>query len=77
MPLSEARKRANRKYDAKTYTIAACKIRKDEMQRFKAACVEEGTSPNAVIKAAIDEFMRNHAKKHSMNQSESEEKSRA
>lgn len=70
MPLSESRKRANKKYNAKTYTIVACTVRKDDAAEFKAACKEEGTTPNAIFKAAMEDFMREYRKKHPEKQTD-------
>ena len=38
MAVSEAKRRANDKYDRAHYTRATCKIRKEDMERFKAKC---------------------------------------
>lgn len=35
MPLSEARKKANNKYNLKNYTVLGCKIRKEKAEEFK------------------------------------------
>ena len=59
MAVSEAKKRANRKFDAKTYTIVSCRIRKDYAELFKEACSRAGTCPNAVLRKAVDDFMNN------------------
>ena len=58
MPVSEAKKRANRKYDAAHYTIVGAKIKKEDAAEFKRACAAAGTTPSDVIKNAIAEFMR-------------------
>ena len=57
MALTEAKRRANNKYIAENMTVLGCKIRKDDAERFKAACAARGTTPNAVFRRAIDEFM--------------------
>ena len=62
MPLSEARRRANNKYNLKNYTVVGCKIPKEEGQAFKEKCKEENTTPNAVFRKAIDEFMNKERK---------------
>lgn len=61
MAISEARKRANKKYNAKTYTMLGCKVRKDYAEQVKAACEAAGTTPNAIFRAALDRFMADHA----------------
>ena len=57
MPVSEARKRANVKWDAENMTNLACRVRKERAEEFKAACKEAGTTPNAVFLEAMDNFM--------------------
>lgn len=57
MPLSEARRRANNKYNLKNYTVVGCKIPKDEALAFKEKCKEKNTTPNAVFRNAINDFM--------------------
>ena len=48
--VTEARKRANAKWDKENMTIIGCKVKKDYAARFRAACVAAGTTPNAVLK---------------------------
>ena len=38
-------------------TVLGCKVRKDIADDFKAACKIAGTTPNAVFRAALDDFM--------------------
>ncbi len=60
MSLTEAKRKANNKYIAANMTVLGCKVRKDKAERFKAACKEAGTTPNAVFTVAIDTFMEEH-----------------
>ena len=57
MTLTDAQRRANNKYIAKATTVLGCKMRRDAADEFKAACKAAGTTPNAVFRAAIDDFM--------------------
>lgn len=57
MPLTDAKRRANNKWDAANMTVLGCKIRKDKAEAFRAACKAAGTTPNAVFKEAINRFM--------------------
>jgi len=55
MPVSEARKRANRKYDERTYEVVSFRMRigrKAEIQSFAASM---GESFNGFLNKAIDE----------------------
>lgn len=60
MPKTDAQKRARNKYEAKTYTIVGCKVRKDYAARFQSVCYANGTTPATVIKAAIDAYLLNN-----------------
>lgn len=60
MPLTEAKRKANNKYIAANMTVLGCKVRKDKAERFKAACKDAGTTPNAVFTTAMDNFMEEH-----------------
>ena len=61
MALTDAKRKANNKYIAANMTVLGCKVRRDKAERFKAACKEAGTTPNAVFTGAIDSFMDEHA----------------
>lgn len=61
MAVSDAQRRATKKYIKKTYTYISCKIRKDKAEHFKAICEKTGTTQSAVFKAAIDEYLAKHA----------------
>lgn len=65
MSLTEAKRKANNKYIAANMTVLGCKVRKDKAERFKAACREAGTTPNAVFTGAIDTFMEEHGQEAS------------
>ena len=43
--------------------IIYCDMTKKEAREFKAACKAYGTTPNAVFKAAADQFMEGHRSK--------------
>jgi hypothetical protein len=60
MAVSEAKKKANNKWDAANMTVLGCKVRRAKAETFKALCKETGTTPNAVFSAAIDAFMKEH-----------------
>lgn len=57
MPLTEAKRKANNKWDAANMTVLGCKVRKDKAERFKTVCKLEGTTPNAIFIAAMDSFL--------------------
>lgn len=50
MPLTEAKKRANKKYQAKTIASLACRVKKDQAEAFKVYCEIQGRTSNAVLR---------------------------
>ena len=63
MALTDAKRKANNKYIKENMTTLGCKMRKDYAEEFKAACKARGTTPNAIFKAAADQFMEDHRSK--------------
>lgn len=57
MPVSEAKKRSNAKYDREHMTILGCKVRKEFAAKVKEKAKEKGTNVNAILLKAIKEFM--------------------
>lgn len=57
MAMTDAQRRANRKWDKAHNTVLGCKLRIEEAEAFKAACKEDGTTPNAVFLAALRSYM--------------------
>ena len=60
--VSDARKAANRKWDAANMTQLGCKLRRNKADAFKAACAEDGTTVNAVLLQAITDYMTRREK---------------
>ena len=58
MPLSEARKKANKKWDAVNMQNLSVKVRRDYAERIKAAAAAAGTTPSTIMRKALDDFMR-------------------
>lgn len=57
MALTEAQKRANNKYIAEYMTVLGCKVRKEYADKVREKAKAEGTSVNAILKKALDEFL--------------------
>ena len=57
MAQTEAQKRAAKKYQAAHLASVGIKMRKEDAEAFKAACAATGTTPSAVIRDAITQFM--------------------
>ena len=60
MPISEAQRKAIKKWDTTHNTVMSVKIRKEKAEAFKAAAKAAGTTPNAIFSAAADAFMQEH-----------------
>ena len=56
-PISEARRRANEKYNAKAYDRVELKVTKGKKETIKAHAETQGESLNGFINRAIDETM--------------------
>lgn len=57
--VSEAKKAGNKKWDSAHMTNIACRVRKETAEQFKAAAAAAGTTPNAILKKCIDDFIKN------------------
>ena len=55
MPVSEARKKANRKYDAKTYDQVSFRFPKGKKSELQAHAAAHDESLNGFVNRAIDE----------------------
>lgn len=53
MAPSEAKKRANARYQAKTIASLACRVKKEQAERFKAYCADKGKTSNAVLRGYV------------------------
>lgn len=61
MALTDSQRRANNKYISKNMTVLGCKVRKDYADRVRQKAKDEGTSVNAILKKALDEYMEGDA----------------
>lgn len=61
--VSDAKKAANRKWDAANMTQLKCSIKRNRAEEFKAACAEDGTTVNAVLLSAVNDYMERREKK--------------
>lgn len=61
MGLTDAQRRANNKYISKNMTVLGCKVRKDYADRVRKKAKDKGTSVNAILKKALDEYMEGDA----------------
>lgn len=59
--VSDAKRKANNKWDAANMKIVACKIKKTDAERFRQAAEQQGTTPNALLRDYIYEYIRAYA----------------
>lgn len=55
--VTRAKRQSNNAWDKDNMRLVACKIRKDIAERFKSATLSSGTTPNAVLRDAVLEFL--------------------
>lgn len=58
--VTEARKRANAKWDKENMVVLACKVKRETAEQFKAACAAQGTTSNAVLQQAVKAYLEEH-----------------
>lgn len=57
---TNAQKRARDKWNAENIKQIACNVRKEKKEAFQAACKKAGTTPNAVLLEAVNQFLAEH-----------------
>ena len=50
MAVSEAKKKANAKWDSENMATLACKVKRTQASAFKSYCAEQGKTSNTVLK---------------------------
>lgn len=50
MAVSDAKKKANAKWDSENMATLACKVKKDHADKFKAYCAGVGKTSNAILR---------------------------
>ena len=53
MSPTEAQKRASAKYQKENIASLACRVKKEQAERFKELCAVQGTTSNAVLKEFV------------------------
>ena len=57
MPVSDAKKKANNKWDAAHMQNLSVKVRREYADQIREKCAEKGTTPGAIMRKALDDFM--------------------
>ena len=58
---TDAQRRARDKWNKENMTVQVCNITKAKKEVFKEACSRAGTTPNAVLVAAINKFIEENS----------------
>lgn len=53
MPPTEAQKRASAKYQEKNIASLACRVKKEQAEKFKEYCASQGKTSNAVLREYV------------------------
>ncbi len=53
MPVSEAKKKANAKWDSENMATLACKMKKEQAEKFKKYCKIQGKTSNTVLREYV------------------------
>lgn len=56
MPITDARRRANQKWDAENMVCQTIKVKKTLLEDFKSACAARGDKVNTVLRQAMEEY---------------------
>lgn len=63
--VTEAKRKANNKWDADNMKAVGCRVRSDIAEEFHALCRENGTTANSVLKNAVQEYIKKYESKDS------------
>lgn len=55
--MTDSKKEANRKWDAQNMASITCRVKADKAAKFKQICEDKGTTANAVLKQAIENYI--------------------
>lgn len=56
--MTEARKKANAKWDKENMTVIGCRVTKAKAQEFRQACAALGVVPNQIFKETIEQIIK-------------------
>jgi uncharacterized protein (DUF4415 family) len=57
MPISEAKKQANKKWDSENMAYQTVKVNKDLLQQFRQAVQDRGERVNTVLKEFMERYI--------------------
>ena len=60
MPVSEAKKKANKKWNNENLTSFCIKLNKQKTELFRLAAARNNTTPSTVIREAIEQYIKDN-----------------
>lgn len=57
MPISDAKRRANGKWDAENMIKVGCKVTRSVHDQFKKACEAQGDTMHSVLRNCIEDYV--------------------
>lgn len=61
MPKTKAKAAADNRWDAANMKLLQTKVRREKAEAFAALCKQRGTTPSAVLRAAVEAYMEEAA----------------
>ena len=58
--ISKAKRDANARWDKTNMCNLSCRVRRDYAERVRACCEDNGDTVNAVLRAALDDYLERH-----------------
>lgn len=58
--VTAAKREANKAWDRKNMVNLCCRVRLEYADRVRAVCADNGESVNAVLKAALDDYLQRY-----------------
>lgn len=60
MAMSEAKKKANKKYDRENMAYQSVCVRKELLAEFKSLCQANGDRVNTILREAMEKYVEEH-----------------
>ena len=57
MAVSDAKRKSNEKWDRENMAYQTAKVRREQLEQFKAACAERGDRVNTVLREAMENYI--------------------
>ena len=58
MAVSEAKRKANARWNKENTTMVGVQIKKEEAKQFKAVCGQSGVTPSRVLRTAMNDYVQ-------------------